>query len=114
MTATVRKALIGALAAWTFGGRRDNDPDTFACARLARRLARRLSRWLGGWGWRRGYYGWGAPVAAGVIGGLALGTLAGAAYAYGPYYYGGCSRQNRPVYVSWGNFAGFAPVEVCY
>ncbi|MBO0734721.1 MAG: hypothetical protein J2P49_10505, partial [Methylocapsa sp.] len=60
-------------------------------------------------------WGWGAPVAAGVATGLALGALAGAAASY-PYYgyYGGCSWQNRPVYDSWGNFAGYAPVQVCY
>ena len=51
-----------------------------------------------------GYYGWGGPVAAGVIGGLALGALAGSAYAYGPAYYGGCYWQNRPVYDSLGQF----------
>src|SRR3954465_1073731 len=44
-----------------------------------------------GWGWRRPYYGGGA-LAAGLIGGLALGTLAastGSYYGYGyPSYYG--------------------------
>ena len=44
-----------------------------------------------GWGWRRPYYGGGA-LAAGLIGGLALGTLAASAgsyYGYGyPSYYG--------------------------
>src|SRR5215207_5394072 len=49
-------------------------------------------RWGGyGWGWRRPYYGGGA-LAAGLIGGLALGTLAvsaGSYYGYGyPSYYG--------------------------
>src|SRR5215203_6105125 len=48
--------------------------------------------WRGyGWGWRRPYYGGGA-LAAGLIGGLALGTLAASAgsyYGYGyPAYYG--------------------------
>ena len=41
-------------------------------------------------------------------------STAGAAISYGPYYYGSCSWQNRPVYDSWGNFAGYAPVQVCY
>src|SRR3954467_8698118 len=44
-----------------------------------------------GWGWGRPYYGRGA-LAAGLIGGLALGTLAASAgsyYGYGyPSYYG--------------------------
>src|SRR5215210_7961688 len=44
-----------------------------------------------GWGWRRPYYG-GGTLAAGLIGGLALGSLAASAgsyYGYGyPSYYG--------------------------
>jgi hypothetical protein len=72
----------------------------------------------GGWGWRRGYWGggwgWGGPVAAGVIGGLALGALAGSAYVSGPAYYNGCYWQNQPAYDAWGNFAGYQPVQVCY
>ena len=52
-------------------------------------------RWWGGWGgygwgWRRPYYGGGA-LAAGLIGGLALGTLAtsaGSYYGYGYPYSG--------------------------
>ena len=49
--------------------------------------------WRGyGWGWRRPYYGGGA-LAAGLIGGLALGTVAASAgsyYGYGyPAYCGG-------------------------
>jgi hypothetical protein len=114
MTAPVRKALIGALAAWTFGAGVTMIPTPSLAQGWRGGWHGGYRGGWGGWGWRRGYYGWGAPVAAGVIGGLALGTLAGAAYAYGPYYYGGCSWQNRPVYDSWGNFAGFAPVEVCY
>ncbi|HMF06414.1 MAG TPA: hypothetical protein VKE72_05315 [Methylocella sp.] len=115
MTGKVRKALIGALAAWTFAA----GVMTGATPTLA-------GGWHGGWygGWRGGYWGgcgwgcgynnWGGAVAAGVVGGLALGALAGAAISYGPYYYGSCSWQNRPVYDSWGNFAGYAPVQVCY
>ena len=63
-------------------------------------------RWYGG--------GWGGPVAAGVLGGLALGALAGSAYAYGPAYYGGCNWQNQPAYDGWGNFVGYQPIQVCY
>jgi hypothetical protein len=55
----------------------------------------------------------GGPVAAGVLGGLALGALAGSAYAYGPGYYGRCYVQNQPAYDGWGNFAGYQPVQVC-
>jgi hypothetical protein len=42
--------------------------------------------WGGGWGWRRPYYGGGA-LAAGLIGGLALGTLAAGAGSYYGYGY---------------------------
>ncbi len=67
--------------------------------------------------WRRG--GWGAPVAAGVIGGLAAGAILGGvargvygpAYAYGPGP-NGCVRR-RPVYDAYGYFAGYRPVRVC-
>lgn len=89
-----------------------------------------------GRGWHGGYRGgywrggrgnnWGAPVAAGVIGGLALGALAAGAagaygngYGYAPSYgyapaYGGCYLQNRPAYDGWGNIIGYQPVQVCY
>jgi hypothetical protein len=108
MTSKLRKAAIGALAALTLGA-----GVTAAATPSA------AQGWRGGYRWHTGYwhrgYGWGGPVAAGVIGGLALGALAGSAYAYGPAYYGGgCYWQNRPVYDSWGNFAGYAPVQVCY
>jgi hypothetical protein len=49
-----------------------------------------------------------------VLGGLALGALAGSAYAYGPAYYGGCNWQNQPAYDGWGNFFGYQPIQVCY
>ena len=65
-----------------------------------------------GGGWRRPYYGGGA-LAAGLIGGLALGTLAASAgsyYGYGyPSYYGGYgyypSSYYAPAY-------GYSPVPV--
>src|SRR5262249_40941896 len=112
MTGTLRKALIGALAAWTFGA----GVVTTATPSLAQGWR---GGWQGGywgrcWGMGCGYHNWGGAVAAGVAGGLALSALAGAAISYGPYYYGVCAWQNRPVYDSWGNFAGYAPVQVCY
>ncbi|MBV9636591.1 MAG: hypothetical protein JO163_10395 [Methylobacteriaceae bacterium] len=77
-----------------------------------------------GWRYRRG--GWGGPLAAGIIGGLALGAIAGAATApyygpgYGPGPYGpgygpdpGCYYRRGPIYDQWGNFAGYGPVAVC-
>jgi hypothetical protein len=85
--------------------------------------------------WRRGHHrgGWGAPVAAGVIGGLALGALAAQAaqpryyyapgyttypaYGYGAYHYPAytrtCWRQRQPAYDRWGNFVGYRSVRVC-
>jgi hypothetical protein len=116
MTTKLRKAAVGALAALTIG------------AGLAATATPSAAQgWRGGGGyrwhtgyWHRGYgwgggYGWGEPLAVGAIGGFTLGALTGAAYAYGPAYYGGgCYLQNRPVYDSWGNFAGYSPVQVCY
>jgi hypothetical protein len=116
MRSTIRKALIGALAASTFGA----GVVTAATPSYAQGWR---GGWSGGWrgsywgrcwGWGCGYHNWGGAVAAGVAGGVALGALAGAAVSYGPYYYGSCAWQNRPVYDSWGNFAGYAPVHVCY
>ncbi len=86
--------------------------------------------WRGGWhgggwgwrggGWRGGYWGggwgWGGPAVAGLIGGLALGSLAASAAA--PYYgygnYGGCYLQSQPIYNGWGQFIGYRPIRVCY
>lgn len=72
--------------------------------------------------WYRG--GWGAPVAAGVLGGLAAGAIIGSAvrpaYGYG-YGYGyparaygpPCARVRRPVYDAYGSFAGYRLTRVC-
>ena len=69
--------------------------------------------------------GWGAPVAAGIIGGLALGAIAASANAHAyypppaayyppaPAYYPVCQRENQPTYDQWGNFVGWRPVRVC-
>ena len=73
--------------------------------------------------WRGGY---GAPLAAGVIGGLAAGAIIGSAthpyygygynYGYAPAYaapvYDACYRERRPFYDAWGNFAGYRLVRV--
>ena len=75
-----------------------------------------------GYGYRGGW-GWGGPaIAAGVLGGLALGAVAAGAAA--PGYYGGygypvaapyparlCPAR-QPVYNSWGNFVGYQRVRV--
>ena len=77
--------------------------------------------------WYRG--GWGGPLAAGAIGGLALGAIVGSTshpygyggYGYAPYGYGygptpvysPCYRGRTPVYDAYGNFAGYRPVRIC-
>jgi hypothetical protein len=114
MTNRLRKATIGALAALTLGAGVTATATPSAAQGWRGGYRWHTGYWHPGYGWRNRYYGWGGPVAAGVIGGLALGALAGAAYANGPVYYGGCYWQNQPVYDSWGNFAGYAPVQACY
>lgn len=126
MTSMLRKAAIGAVAAMSLG----LGVTTTATPSAAQGWHGRGGHgggpggwhgrgWHGGGGyWRGGRWyggggGWGGPVAAGVLGGLALGALAGSAYSYGPGYYDGCYMQNRPVYDGWGNFVGYQPVQVC-
>ena len=75
--------------------------------------------WRYGRGGYYGHHGWGAGgVAAGIIGGLALGALAfGAsrpAYAVEPVYEGPvCHREIRPVRDEWGRYMGERAVRVC-
>ena len=62
-------------------------------------------------------YGRHGAFAAGLIGGLAVGALAGGAYAY-PYpyagpYYGDCWIESRPVYNQWGYVVGYHRVRIC-
>ncbi len=112
MSSILKKALIGGLAALTFG---------LAVAETSTPALAFRGGWHGGWhgggwGWRgRGWggrgWGWG-----GVGAGLALGAVAAGAYGY-PYYggyygYGGCWQQ-QPVYDAYGNFRGYRPVPVC-
>jgi hypothetical protein len=72
-------------------------------------------QWWGGrgWGWRRSYYGGGA-LAAGLIGGLALGTLAASAgsyYGYGyPSYYGYSYRS----YYGYGYYPSYPTYSYGY
>src|SRR4051812_3373896 len=73
-------------------------------------------RWWGGygWGWRRPYYGGGA-LAAGLIGGLALGTLAASTsyYGYGyPSYYGGYGYYPSAYYAP--AYYGYHPYRRAY
>lgn len=70
----------------------------------------------------------GGAIAAGVIGGLALGAIAGSAAANAngynggyapayaapqPYYGGGCYYQRQPVYDEYGELVGRRRVRVC-
>jgi hypothetical protein len=71
----------------------------------------------------------GGAIAAGIIGGLALGALAAGAAradtrrsyyapapAYAPvesYSYGGCYDIEKPAYNRWGQFLGYRLVTVC-
>lgn len=67
-------------------------------------------RGWGGGGYRHG--GWGAPVAAGVLGALALGAAAAAAQQ--PYYgYRSCYPADQPVTDDWGNIVAYQRVQVC-
>ena len=105
---TLRKTMIGGLAALALS------------AGLAASSAPAEARWHG--------RGWGGPgIAAGVIGGLAVGALAaqasrpyypayGYGYGYAPVYSGGygCGPERRPAYDAWGNFVGYRLVRVCH
>jgi hypothetical protein len=68
--------------------------------------------WRGyGWGWRRPYYGGGA-LAAGLIGGLALGSLAASAgsyygYGYPAYGYGYSYYPSSYAYPSYYSYPGY-------
>jgi hypothetical protein len=75
------------------------------------------SAWCNGWGCGGGYNA-GPAVAAGVLGGLALGAVAASAaqpryYAPAPVYGGDCWFERRPVYDSWGNYIGRRRIRVC-
>jgi len=64
-------------------------------------------------------HGSGGALAAGIIGGLAVGAIIGSAAAHGPYYgygptpayYGGCYWTQQRVWDGWG--WRVRPVRVC-
>jgi hypothetical protein len=110
---TIRKTISGTIAALALGA-------TVLASATPASADWRGHRRHGGGG------GWGAPVAAGIIGGLALGALAASsaraqtrtyyapAPAYVPSYsYGGCYDMEKPVYNRWGEFRGYRLVTVC-
>jgi hypothetical protein len=60
----------------------------------------------------------GPGIAAGVLGGMALGAAAASAaqpryYAPAPVYGGDCWIERRPVYDNWGNYIGRRRIRVC-
>ena len=64
--------------------------------------------WGGGWGWRRSYWGGGGALAAGLIGGLTLGTLAASTSYYG-YAYPYSSYGYYPASYSYPAYYGYYP-----
>ena len=111
---TMKKTLAAGLAAVTLGGA------AIASATPA------SAQWGGGWGRGYGYgYGYrpyygGGAVAAGLVGGLALGALAARpAYGYGygayaPVEYGGeCFIERRRTVDPWGRVI-VRRVRTCY
>lgn len=60
--------------------------------------------------WHHHHRGWGGPVAAGVIGGLALGALAASAR---PVASSDCWVERRRVYNERGRFLGHRRIQVC-
>jgi hypothetical protein len=105
MKATLKKLAATGLVALTIGGS------------IAVTSTPAAADWHHHGGW-----GGGGGVAAGIIGGLALGAIAGSAangyygggpaYGYAPAY--GCRIRPRPVYDGWGNYLGTRPTRVCY
>jgi len=116
MNTTLRRLATGGLVALTLAGT--------VVIPTAPAFAQCYGYHCGWYGHRHGR-GWGVPLAAGIIGGLAVGAIAaGAATAPppppvygpgGPYYGppGQCYYAPRPVYDQWGNYAGTRPTEVC-
>lgn len=70
------------------------------------------------WGRNRAVFG--GLAAGAILGGVAAGAYARPYYNggyYAPAYaapvYGGCWRERRPVYDSWGNYRGDRLIRVC-
>ena len=108
MTTLARKALLGAVAALSVG------------ATMAVSVTEASAQYRRHGGYHHHYRGggWGGPVAAGVIGGLALCALAAPRYGYAAPAYGyaapaTCYLQDQPTYDTWGRFAGYQRVRVC-
>lgn len=123
----VPRAPAGDTYAPRFGGRAYGPPGAYGYrGGYGYRPAYYGGRYYGGYpyyGYRRGYYNGGA-VAAGLVGGLALGAIAGAAgnpyYGYGPGYYrpayyapGSCVVERRRVVNRYGRVV-FQRVRTCY
>jgi hypothetical protein len=91
-----RKTVAASLAALTIGG-----TVLATSASPAAAWGYGYGGWHGGWGGWHG--GWGGPgLAAGVLGGLAVGGIAAAAAAPYGYGYGYGCVATQPVYDAWG------------
>ena len=98
----LKKTLLAGLAALTLGGGLSVST-TSASAQVVYGPAY-------GYGYRPVYYGprygyrhRGGAVAAGIVGGLALGALAASAAARPTYVYGECWTERRRVVNAWGD-----------
>jgi hypothetical protein len=84
----------------------------FVATTFAAMIATASPALAGGWN-----HHWNGPVAAGVIGGLALGAIASGAYGGPAYYdapvYSNCYLVKQPAYDYWGNFVGYRRVRIC-
>ncbi len=113
---TIRKTFAGGFAAFALA------------AGIAATTTPAEAQWRGHRGYHHHGGGWRGPaLAAGVIGGLAVGALAAQAgpryHAYPAYGYGyghgyapvypACYNQRRAAYDPWGNFAGYRVVRIC-
>jgi hypothetical protein len=97
MTVSWKKATLGALTALALGSA----------------YATPAAAWCNGWGCGGGYNA-GPAVAAGVIGGMALGAAAAsAAAAPAPYAYGECWYERRAIVDEDGYVVGRRRVRIC-
>jgi hypothetical protein len=103
MRATLRKTIVGSLAALAIGVSAIGSVGSASAAPYYPH---------GGYhgGWHRG--GWWGPAVGFGIAGLAAGAIVASQAPYGYYGYGGCTAY-RPVFDAYGNYLGRRLVNVC-